>query len=110
MHETQMSSTPETGPESATSPPAPARTPHPKKSAKGRVFHRTSYWRALLEGALIYAAFRLLEMVPLSWLADAAVIALIVALLVLRFLPPVWAASRVFSTKREKMSQRFWKM
>jgi hypothetical protein len=83
---------------------------HAKKPARGRLFHRASYGRALLEGVLLFAAFRLLQMVPLAWLPDAGVIALILALLVLRFLPPVWATSRVVSSKREKMSRRFWKM
>ncbi len=110
MSETQIPPPPEAAPAAGPEAPAPVRRPHPKKPAKGRVFRRTSYRRALMEGALIYAAFRLLQMVPLNWLSDAAVIALILLLLVLRFLPPVWAAARVVSTKREKMSARFWKM
>jgi hypothetical protein len=110
MSETPVPSASEATPVvDATTSVAPSR-PRPKKPAQGRVFRRTSYRRALLEGALIYAAFRLLQMVPLDWLSGAAVIVLILLLLVLRFLPPVWAASRVVSTKREKMSARFWKM
>ena len=97
-------------PEEPVSPAQSAAHPARNQPSKGRVFRRTSYLRALLEGALIYAVFRVLQMVPLTWLSDAAVIAMILLLLVLRFLPPVWAAARVVSTKREKMSARFWKM
>src|SRR5579883_2473266 len=95
-------------------PPA-AATPAPaahlsKKPAKGRIFRRTGYTRAIGEGVVIFAAFRLLEMVPLNFWPGATIIAVFFLLLILQFSPPVWAASRVFSTKREKMSRRFWKM
>ncbi len=110
MSEPQLPLTPEAAPTPELAAPASVPRRPPKKPTQGRIFRRTSYRRALLEGALIYAAFRLLQMVPLNWLSDAAVIVLILLLLVLRFLPPVWAASRVVSTKREKMSRRFWKM
>ncbi len=95
-------------------PPA-AATPAPaahlrKKPAKGRIFRRTGYTRAIVEGVVIFLAFRLLEMVPLNFWPGATIIIIFFLLLFLRFFPPVWAATRVFSTKREKMSRRFWKM
>ncbi|HEY7350529.1 MAG TPA: hypothetical protein VH599_19630 [Ktedonobacterales bacterium] len=81
-----------------------------KKPAKGRIFRRTSYARAVIEGVSIFAAFRLLEMVARDTWPGAAIIAFFFLLLLLQFSPPVWAAMRVVSTKREKMSARFWKM
>ncbi len=123
MSETEhasLATTPETTPATATPPATPgtaaAETPpvaaprQQKKPAQGRIFRRTSYARALMEGVVIFAAFRLLEMVPLSFWPGATIIAVFLLLLVLRFAPPVWAALRVVSTKREKMSRRFWKM
>jgi hypothetical protein len=110
-----MNETPPSATEpSASEPLAPGQTTPQhtirKKPAKGRIFRRTSYTRALIEGIIIFAAFRLLEMVPLNTWPGAAIIAFFFLLLLLHFSPPVWAAMRVVSTKREKMSARFWKM
>jgi len=111
----------ESSPITAT-PPAPSpheveaaksaeRPLHPKKPARGRIFRRTSFTRAILEGVVIFAAYRLLTMVPANvWPGGFALISILLLLLVLHFLPPIWAAMRVVSTKREKMSRRFWKM
>ena len=97
-----------TGPSATIRPPP--QYPVGKKQAKGRLFRRTSYIRAIMEGVVIFAAFRLLEMVPLNVWPGASIIAVFFLLLFLRFFPPVWAAMRVYSTRREKMSRRFWKM
>lgn len=103
-------STPSTPPETAAASPT-ARPAHVKKPTKGRIFRRTGYTRAIIEGILIFAAYRLLVMVPANdWPGGAALIGMMCLLLLLHFAPPVWAAMRVVSTKREKMSRRFWKM
>lgn len=74
------------------------------------LWRRTTMRRAIVEGVAIFAAGRLLAMVPVDvWPAMAFPLVLI-ARLVLSFSPPVWAAARVVSTKREKMSRRFWKL
>ena len=100
------STTPEAAAASLTARPARV-----KKPAKGRVFRRTGYTRAIIEGIVIFAAYRLLVMVPANdWPGGAALIGMMCLLLLLHFAPPVWAAMRVVSTKREKMSRRFWKM
>jgi len=85
---------------------------HPirKKPTRGRVFRRTGYPRAISEGVIIFAAFRLLEMASRTTWPGGAIIAFFFLLLFFEFFPPVWAAMRVVSTKREKMSRRFWKM
>ena len=104
--ETEMNETP-----SPAAAPSAAATPRaPRKPAKGRVFRRTSYIRAIIEGVVIFAAFRLLDMVSINTWPGAALISFFFLLLLLQFSPPVWAAQRVVSTKREKMSRRFWKM
>ncbi len=110
MHETPPSPT-----ETPTTEPSAAAQAAPKpvirkKPAKGRVFRRTSYTRAIIEGVIIFAAFRLLEMLPRTTWPGGVIIAFFFLLLFLEFFPPVWAAMRVVSTKREKMSRRFWKM
>jgi hypothetical protein len=90
--------------------PTPAAPRIPKKPTKGRIFRRTGYAQAVIEGVVIFAAFRLLEMLSRRTWDGVALILFFFLLLLLEFLPPVWAASRVVSTKREKMSKRFWKM
>ncbi len=109
MSEPQPPAAEAAAPETAAAAPAP-RHPVSKKPARGRVFRRTSYTRAIVEGVGIFAAYRLLEMVSLNTWPGAAIIAFFFLLLLLHFAPPVWAALRVISTKREKMSARFWKM
>jgi hypothetical protein len=74
----------------------------------GRVFRRTSLSRAIAEGVLIYLAGRLLVMVPATFWPEALFPVVLVLRLVLSFSPPIWAALRVRSTRREKMSRRFW--
>jgi hypothetical protein len=80
------------------------------RQAQGRFFRRTSMPRAVLEGVLIFAAGRLLAMVPATMWPAALFPAILVLRLVLSFSPPVWAALRVRSTRREKMSRRFWRL
>jgi hypothetical protein len=80
------------------------------RQAQGRFLRRTSMSRAVLEGVLIFAAGRLLAMVPPSVWPAALFPAVLVLRLVLSFSPPVWAALRVRSTRREKMSGRFWRL
>jgi hypothetical protein len=66
--------------------------------------------RAVLEAVAIFIAGRLLGAIPLSSWPDAVLPLITVPLvrMVLLFSPPIWAAARVASTKREKMSRRFW--
>jgi hypothetical protein len=74
------------------------------------MFRKTTMRRAIAEGVVIYAAGLLLALpLPVFW-----PVALFIPVLLLRMglfvLPPVWAALRVVSTKREKMSRRFWRL
>jgi hypothetical protein len=76
------------------------------------MFRRTTMRRAMSEAVVIFTAGQLLAMVPPDiWPAflDPVVLPLSWILrLALTISPPVWAAMRVVSTKREKMSRRFW--
>jgi hypothetical protein len=84
----------------------------PRRGAQrpGRLFRRTTMRRAIIEAVGIFVVGRLLAMAPAS-LWPAALFPLILVLrLVLSFSPPVWAALRVVSTRREKMSRRFWNL
>ena len=76
------------------------------------MFRRTTMRRAMSEAVVIFTVGQLLAMIspgiwpgfldpvvlPVSWLLRLALI----------ISPPVWAAMRVVSTRREKMSRRFW--
>ena len=66
--------------------------------------------RAILEALAIFVCARLLAMIPPHVWPQALFPLILVLRLVLTFSPPVWAAARVVSTKREKMSRRFWKL
>ena len=77
---------------------------------RGRVFRRATLTRAVAEGVAIFLAGRLLAMVPAAFWPAALFPAVLVLRLVLGFSPPVWAAVRVVSTRREKMSRRFWRL
>jgi hypothetical protein len=68
--------------------------------------------RAISEAVVIFAAGQLLAMIsPGVWPAilDPVVLPVTWILRLALFIaPPVWAAMRVVSTRREKMSRRFW--
>ena len=81
-----------------------------RKPAKGVFFRRTTMRRAMIEGLLIFVLGRLLSMVPVDVWPFFVYPVILVVRLALYFAPPVWAATRVLSTKREKMSRRFWKL
>lgn len=74
------------------------------------MFRRTTMRRAIVEAVAIYTAGRLLAMVPFTFWPAAIFPLVLVLRLALFVTPPVWAAMRVVSTKREKMSRRFWRL
>lgn len=66
--------------------------------------------RAVAEAVALFTLGRIVALLPVSlWPAPLSVLAPLVWL-GLMFLAPVWAASRVVSTRREKMSRRFWEL
>ncbi|HEV2238688.1 MAG TPA: hypothetical protein VGR57_18670 [Ktedonobacterales bacterium] len=89
---------------------APAVAPTARRAPRrpSRIWRRTTLARAMGEGVVIYLAGRLLAMVAPGVFPAALFPAVLVLRLALLFCPPVWAALRVTSTRREKMSRRFW--
>lgn len=85
-----------------------------KRAITGEASHglwqRVSYRRALAEGVVIYIAWRLLVLVPITFWPAALFPFVLLGLLVLHFAPPVWASLRIIATRREKMSRRFFKL
>ena len=64
--------------------------------------------RAVAEAVAIFTLGRIVSLLPVAiWPGPLIVLAPLVWLGLI-FLAPAWAASRVVSTKREKMSRRFW--
>lgn len=83
--------------------------------ARGRqrptvLFRRTSLRRAIAEGVALSAAGGLLALVPTAAWPGPLLPLVLVLRTTLFFVPPVWAAMRVVSTRREKMSRRFWRL
>jgi hypothetical protein len=74
------------------------------------IFRRTTMRRAIIEGVVIYLAGVLLALVPIGFWPAPVFPVVLVARLALWALPPIWAALRVVSTRREKMSRRFWRL
>ena len=71
------------------------------------MFRKTTMRRAIGEGVALFVIGRLLPMVAPSFWGVALPLVLL-ARLALFIAPPVWSALRVTSTRREKMSRRFW--
>lgn len=72
------------------------------------MFRKTTMRRAVIEGLLIYLAGQLLALVAISFWPPFLFPVVLLVRMALFVLPPVWAAMRVKSTRREKMSRRFW--
>jgi hypothetical protein len=74
------------------------------------MFRKTTMRRAIIEGVLVFIAGSLLGLVPLTFWPFWFFPFVLVVRTLLFIAPPVWAAMRVKSTKREKMSRRFWRL
>ncbi|MBF6591436.1 MAG: hypothetical protein IVW57_13040 [Ktedonobacterales bacterium] len=74
------------------------------------MFRVTTMRRAISEGVAIFVVGRLVAMVPASFWPFWLFPLVLVGRVGLFILPPVWATMRVKSTKREKMSRRFWRL
>lgn len=111
--------TPETPPPSALRPALTEaelreRAERRKRAQTGEasygLWQRINFRRAIIEGAAIYALWRLLILLPITAWPIPLFFVLWLGLLVVRFLPPVWAAMRLIATRREKMSRRFFRL
>ena len=73
------------------------------------LFNKVSYRQAVIEGVIIYALGRLGALITPTFFPGWAFVAVPLLFLVFQYiLPPVWAARRMTSTKRERLSKRFW--
>jgi hypothetical protein len=73
------------------------------------LFNRVSYQRGIVEGVIIYALGRLGALITPTIFPGWTFVAVPLLFLVFQYiLPPVWAARRMTSTKRERLSRRFW--
>ncbi len=77
---------------------------------KPTLFRKTTMRRAIAEGVMLYTAGALLALPKPDFWPVPVFIAVLLLRLALIIAPPVWAALRVVSTRREKMSQRFWRL
>lgn len=73
------------------------------------LFNKVSYRRGIIEGVVIFAIGRLGALITPAVFPDWTFVAIPLVFLVFEYiLPPVWAAQRMTSTKRERLSKRFW--
>jgi hypothetical protein len=73
------------------------------------LFNKVSYRRGVIEGLVIYALGRLGACItPGNFPGWFFVLVPLIFIVLQYILPPVWAARRMRSTKRERLSKRFW--
>ncbi len=73
------------------------------------MFHKISYRRGVLEGLLLYTLGRLGALITPAFFPDWLFVVMPLLFLLLQYLiAPVWATQRIQSTKRERLSKRFW--
>ena len=73
------------------------------------MFNKTSYRRGVIEGILLFTLGRLGSLITPTIFPDWLFILAPLIFLTLQFLfAPFWATRRMESTKRERLSKRFW--
>ncbi len=73
------------------------------------MFNKVSYSRGLVEGVVLYMLGRLGASISPSFFPDWTFVAVPLLFLALQYLVPAfWATRRIASTKRERLSKRFW--
>src|SRR3984893_8210177 len=73
------------------------------------MFNKVSYRRGVIEGVIIYMLGRLGALVTPAFFPGWLVVIAPLLFLTLQFLiAPLWATRRIQSTKRERLSKRFW--
>ncbi len=76
---------------------------------QGFLFNRVSYRRGVLEAVILYTLGRLGALITPAVFPDWIYVAAPLLFLVLQYLlGPVWATRRIASTRRERLSRRFW--
>ena len=73
------------------------------------MFNKVSYRRGVIEGAILYTLGRLGALITPAFFPDWIYVVAPLLFLILQFLvAPFWATRRIQSTKRERLSKRFW--
>ena len=73
------------------------------------MFNKVSYRRGVIEGVILYTLGRFGALITPAFFPDWVFVAAPLLFLVLQYLlGPVWATCRIVSTKRERLSKRFW--
>ena len=73
------------------------------------MFHKVSYRRGVIEGVILYTLGRLGGLITPAFFPNWIYVVAPLLFLLLQFLAaPYWATRRIQSTKRERLSKRFW--
>src|SRR6266436_8497535 len=73
------------------------------------MFNKVSYRRGVIEGVVLYTLGRLGALITTAFFPGWVYVAAPLFFLALQFLAgPLWATRRMQSTKRERLSKRFW--
>ena len=73
------------------------------------MFNKVSYRRGVIEGVVLYTLGRLGALITPAFFPGWVYVAAPLLFLVLQFLAgPLWATRRIQSTRRERLSKRFW--
>jgi hypothetical protein len=73
------------------------------------MFNKASYRRGVIEGVVLYTVGRLGALITPAFFPDWVFVAAPLFFLVLQYLAgPIWATRRIESTRRERLSRRFW--
>ena len=73
------------------------------------MFNKVSYRRGVIEGVILYTLGRLGALITPAFFPDWVYVLAPLLFLILQFLAaPYWATRRMQSTKRERLSKRFW--
>jgi hypothetical protein len=73
------------------------------------MFNKVSYRRGILEGVIFFSLGRLLALIDPVIFPDWTYVAAPLLFLTLQYIfAPFWATRRITSTKRERLSKRFW--
>ncbi len=73
------------------------------------MFNKVSYRRGVIEGVILYMLGRFGALITPAFFPAWVYVAAPLLFLILQFLvAPYWATRRIQSTKRERLSKRFW--
>src|SRR5262249_2091797 len=75
------------------------------------MFNRVSYRQGIIKAVVIYTIGRLGALITPTFFPDWTFVAVPLLFLALPLLvSPFWATRRIFSTRRERLSKRFWQL